>query len=260
MERYDPRFAEKANPWSLQSSPLASDHSMGGNTPEIYDYEGPLKFPALARSLYSTKLEPGAPNNRVLFAAAGLHSVSDLIPLACDMARQKISSVHFALMGRDQVSIEGIQHVNGISAEDCPMTWHDARPDFSSSSTEERMEYAVMAGVDYMNALLKPGVVIAHNEEFDEGFFWNGVTQRTTLRRLPLVGLSTKARDVMWMSDLDSSSLGGMAPAILLLPTFVFVFKFAETLRCSLEWISNRDTRSSSFRLFWIYDTAAQVP
>jgi hypothetical protein len=224
MERYDPRFAKNgANHW-LQSS-------MSDDSADKYDYDGPVRLPSLAKSLYHARLAPGASNQGVLFAAADLQSVSDLIPLACDMARQRINTVHFGLMGRDQVSIEGIQHVNGISPEDCPIIWHDARPDYSSSSTQERMEYAVMASVDYVYTLLKPQVVIAHDNGLDEDFFWNSITGRTAIRRLPLIGLSARARDVMWMSNLDSSSLRGMWPAII---SFGYVFMFAYASGCSL--------------------------
>jgi hypothetical protein len=59
-----------------------------------------------------------------MFAAASLHSVSDMVPLACKMAAKRLNHVHFVLMGKEDVSIEGIKQVNGISDPECPMTWH----------------------------------------------------------------------------------------------------------------------------------------
>lgn len=87
---------------------------------------GPIKFYSLAKSLYfangrETIYEE---DNLVLFAAADLKCASDLLNLACEMARNKVNRVHFALMGRDTVSIEGIQEVNGIREAACPLVWH----------------------------------------------------------------------------------------------------------------------------------------
>jgi hypothetical protein len=40
------------------------------------------------------------------------------------MAAKRLNHVHFVLMGKEDVSIEGIKQVNGISDPECPMTWH----------------------------------------------------------------------------------------------------------------------------------------
>ena len=87
---------------------------------------GPIKFYALSKSLYFTngQKEIYGEDNVVLFAAADLKCASDLLNLACEMARNKVNQVHFALMGRDTVSVEGIQEVNGIRKAACPVIWH----------------------------------------------------------------------------------------------------------------------------------------
>ena len=60
----------------------------------------------------------------VVFAASSLRGVSDLLPLVCGMANRTINNVHFVLMGRNDLSIEGIQYVNRVRDGDCPIHWH----------------------------------------------------------------------------------------------------------------------------------------
>jgi hypothetical protein len=48
------------------------------------------------------------------------------------MARQGMNRIHFAVMGRDDLSIEGIQQLNSIRDDDCPMNWHGVFFNFSS--------------------------------------------------------------------------------------------------------------------------------
>jgi hypothetical protein len=36
-----------------------------------------------------------------------------MIPMACEMARWRRNSVHFVVMGRDNISVDGIKEVNG---------------------------------------------------------------------------------------------------------------------------------------------------
>lgn len=138
VERYNPELARlRQKGGTLQSSLGSMPQGVNPHQPppiqeddeknnDKYYYEGKIRFFTLARSL-----RPNWPSSyrrehsrAVLFAGADLKSVADLLPLACEMARQGTNDVHFALMGRDDVSIQGIQRVNGISDEDCPMQWH----------------------------------------------------------------------------------------------------------------------------------------
>ena len=108
-----------------QNVPPPRDESMAVNRDDLY-YDGNVIFNALGESLLRFR----EPSNRylvrhpVVFAASSLESVSDLLPLACGMADRTKSNVHFVLMGRNDVSIEGILHVNGIHDGECPIHWH----------------------------------------------------------------------------------------------------------------------------------------
>lgn len=131
-ERYNPTIARLRHP-PPQAPPVQSPAgSKADKEPHqfpriIYEeksFNGAIKFYELARSLPHSKHPEHKASHAVLFAASSLHSVSDMLPLACQMARKKLNQVHFALMGKDEVSIEGIKTVNGISDAECPMTWH----------------------------------------------------------------------------------------------------------------------------------------
>jgi hypothetical protein len=87
-------------------------------------YNGMIKFSELADSLPRHKYSRKSASHAVVFAASSLHSVSDLLPLACRMAGQRLNYVHFTLMGKEEVSIEGIKEVNRVRDSECPMTWH----------------------------------------------------------------------------------------------------------------------------------------
>ncbi|OAX85568.1 hypothetical protein ACJ72_00062 [Emergomyces africanus] len=172
-------------------------------------YDGPIKFYSLAASLYSAQGLRGyrRHNKIVVFAAANLQALSDLIPLACEMSRQKQNRVHVAVMGRNDVSVEGIQMVNGVNAEECPLFWHDARPDYAPWSTDTRMELSVIAGLSNINNILRPSLVITHDDRYDEAFLWKGIKAKTDRAGVPHIRLPTRATDFMWMATLDSSSL-----------------------------------------------------
>lgn len=88
-------------------------------------YDGPIRFYKLAVSLHAVAELAGydGANKNVLFAASGLKSASELIPLACEMARWKRNDVHFALMGRDDLEVQDIKKLNGVSS-DCKVHWH----------------------------------------------------------------------------------------------------------------------------------------
>lgn len=142
VERYNPELAQLRRKSGALQSPLDSV-SQAVNRPEPpprekeyekedeedqYYYDGKIRFLYLSRSLRTARNPLGQrgddTSRPVLFAGADLKSVADLLPIACEMARHGTNDVHFALMGRDDVSIPGIQKVNGISDEDCPLQWH----------------------------------------------------------------------------------------------------------------------------------------
>lgn len=129
-ERYNPELAKarQKDKTPYQEAPPRDEATEDVNGhKEDYYYDGLIRLNALVASLRRLQRpDPKEPivSHPVAFAGSDLRSVSDLLPLACEMARRKANDVHFVLMGRDDVSIEGIQHVNAINADNCPVLWH----------------------------------------------------------------------------------------------------------------------------------------
>ncbi|KAK2746355.1 hypothetical protein FQN57_003237 [Myotisia sp. PD_48] len=171
-------------------------------------YDGPVKFYQLAKSIYS--LDSMRTYDRgydlVLFAAADLGCVSDLLPLACAMGLRGLNKVHLAVMGWDEVPLDKIKKLNGYNSSDCPVIWHDARPDYAPWSTEFRMVKSVKTALGHLHDILRPGIVITRASE-DHAFFEDGI--RTTISRMGMthINLPKRASNFKWIADLDSSSL-----------------------------------------------------
>ena len=88
-------------------------------------YNGQIKFYSLAISLHGIAKTMGYrdQNKNVLFAAGNLRSVARLIPIACEMSRWNRNTVHFVFVGRDDLPMEDILTVNGVTP-DCGVYWH----------------------------------------------------------------------------------------------------------------------------------------
>ncbi|KAE8376354.1 hypothetical protein BDV26DRAFT_265754 [Aspergillus bertholletiae] len=219
-ERFDPGLAETRQRTGMSWSPPAPSPVIPQRGPPPRDefapegnlyYEGSIRFHSLGKTLFRFRRLPGAhglPASRaVAFAGASLKSISGLLPLACKMANQQANEVHLVLMGRDDVSIEGIKHVNGIDDSDCPIYWHDGRVDYAQWSTDVHMEKAVASGWVYVQAYLSPQAVITQGESSEEAFFLQGIKKKARDLGTTHIVLPTASRDIMWMSSLDSHSL-----------------------------------------------------
>lgn len=104
------------------------DTAKGRGSDESRTYNGPIRFPLLANSLHSISSTGGTlyKNRNVLFAAASLASASTLLPMACQMAEERESYVHFALLSRNDVSMDDLLKINGIDSS-CKLILHGMR-------------------------------------------------------------------------------------------------------------------------------------
>ena len=173
-------------------------------------HDGPIKFYKLAASLHAATGLGGQKesNKNVLFAASSLKSVSELLPLACEMARWERNDVHLALMGRDDLNIQEIQKLNGATKEDCNINWHDARPDYSRWSSDFRMEASVSASLDHIQSFVHPQVILMDEPSRDDEFFVNAIRSKAQELLIRIIELPSNAIDtLMWIACLDSASL-----------------------------------------------------
>lgn len=113
-----------AGPFTPPTGPPPRDDAQRTDVEKHY-FSGPIRFYKLAISLHSIANTRGyrLNNKNVLFAASNLKSASVMIPMACEMGRWRRNLVHFVIMGRDDIAINKIKEVNGVTA-DCDVHWH----------------------------------------------------------------------------------------------------------------------------------------
>lgn len=126
------------------------------------------------------------------------------------MAIRERNFVHFALMGRDDISMDILKSVNGVTKE-CRIIFHDARPDFSIHSTDFRMEVSCSAGFNHINNFVHPQATFIDASGEEELYFIKGLKERANNMGRTVIELPEGAeQNMMWATLLDSSSLGGM--------------------------------------------------
>ncbi|ERF68319.1 hypothetical protein EPUS_02775 [Endocarpon pusillum Z07020] len=190
-------------PSAPKGPPPRSDSSVD----ERRYFEGPIKYYRLSAS-FGAGLGPVHDNRNVLFVVSNLKSASRILPLACDMSKQNKNRIHLMLTGRDDIAIEDIQKINGVTEADCSIRWHDGRPDFSVYSTDYRMEVSVRASLGHITSVMKPRVVLVDSPEREDTFFTTGIKDKTRDLGLPLIELPVNAAEqLQWISKLDGSSL-----------------------------------------------------
>ncbi|KAI7239892.1 hypothetical protein KC330_g1608 [Hortaea werneckii] len=139
---------------------------------DIHYYDGPIRYHRLALSLRGIQRTKGSAldNRNVLFSVSSLKSAANLMPMACEMARWDRNYVHFALHGRDSLPLQDILEINGVSQEDCPVSFHDARAEYSEYSSDQRAEAAVAGSMKHFQDYMHPQAIITDDGEVEEAF------------------------------------------------------------------------------------------
>ncbi|KAI9732374.1 MAG: hypothetical protein M1834_001582 [Cirrosporium novae-zelandiae] len=172
-------------------------------------YNGQIKFYELASSLHGISRSRGIyeANRNVLFAASNLKSASTLITLACEMARWERSDVHFVFMGRDDIPMDYLKELNGVTDE-CDVSWHDARPDYSLWSTDYRMEVGIAAALHHINNFMHPQAIIIDESSAENRFFTKSMRSKARALGRTIIEIPTSAAEnLLWVTKLDSASL-----------------------------------------------------
>ncbi|KAI9801739.1 MAG: hypothetical protein M1825_003111 [Sarcosagium campestre] len=174
-----------------------------------HDYSGPIKFHKLASSLHAITRTAGwrKSNRNVLFVASNLKSAAIMIPMACEMGRWRRNYVHFAFVGRDEMSLPDILDLNGVGSH-CEISWHDGRPDSSAISSELRMRVSVGAALGHIQNYMHPQAVLIDNSGREDDFFIKSAKSKAKDMGMSLIELPANAAEkMMWISRLDSDSL-----------------------------------------------------
>ena len=193
-------------PWPPNNRPSAGGKGVAGDV-----YTGPVKLPQLGETLRAIGGTNGgqAKNRNVLFAAASLESASSLLPMACQMAMQRRNYVHFAFMGRSDISMEDLLKLNGIDVT-CQLILHDARPDYAAASTDQRMSLSVARAMHHVNNYMHPQAMFIDITSKEEGYFLSGFRDEARSMKSAIVELPERASTrLSWISKLDSAALAG---------------------------------------------------
>ncbi|GKT85685.1 glycosyltransferase 2 [Colletotrichum tofieldiae] len=176
---------------------------------EHHDYNGPVKFHRLASSLHAIAATKGSQpvNQNVLFAASNLRSLSTLLPFACKMGTELRSYVHFAVMSRSDMDLDDLKKINGVD-DTCYIIWHDARADFSTLSTDARLEQSALRALRHIHTYMHPQAIIVDGSDDEYLPFTKGMRDETGRLNTPLIELPLNAwTHLSWLAKLDSASL-----------------------------------------------------
>ncbi|RMD43552.1 hypothetical protein DV735_g1517, partial [Chaetothyriales sp. CBS 134920] len=196
FDQYGAQRPTRPQPPPNKGAPVPAD-----GAPPPANYEGVIRFHELPVTLSSQHYDPGA----VLFAFSSLRSASPVLAAACAMARRGRARVHIASMGRQPVDKASLLELNGIAADDdCPLTWHNAQPDFARESSEARMSASVEAALGYLHKALGMQAVLVDHSPREDTFFRAAVEARTRIIDVPALGVPDHDA---WMLALDAAAL-----------------------------------------------------
>ncbi|KFA55531.1 hypothetical protein S40293_02046 [Stachybotrys chartarum IBT 40293] len=173
-------------------------------------YSGQIRFPDLAASIQAINEMAGLGfrNRNIIFATASLGSASSLLPLACKMAAEGQNYVHFALMSRSNIPMKQLLEINGINADDCKVTLHDARPNRAVDSSETRMALASARALYHLNSYLHPQAIVVDGTSAEEKYFLLGIRDQIRATQAALIELPRAPEDRLpWITKLDSMAL-----------------------------------------------------
>ncbi|RMY77276.1 hypothetical protein D0864_09488 [Hortaea werneckii] len=175
---------------------------------DMHYYDGPIRYHRLALSLRGIKRTKGLDNRNVLFSVSSLKSAANLIPMACEMARWDRNYVHFALHGRDSLPLQDILEINGVSKEDCPVSFHDARAEYSEYSSDQRAEAAVAGSMKHFQDYMHPQAIITDDGEIEEAFHARALRRKGKDMGVTVIEIpGGRYEEFFYITRLDSGSL-----------------------------------------------------
>ena len=175
------------------------------NVKQLYD--GPVKFYGLAASLQHHVVSEDHDRRGLVFLLHDLRTATSLIALACKTALHDRVDVHIAVVSPSDTLLADILAINAIKSSDCPVYWHDARPDHNALSSASRHVNAVTSAMSYLHAVLRPSAFIIDNSQLLNPSFHTALQDRANQLWTAFVKVPNNALVSMdWLAALDSSS------------------------------------------------------
>ncbi|OTB19995.1 hypothetical protein K445DRAFT_8000 [Daldinia sp. EC12] len=196
------------SPYERPKPPPSRPRTRPQNAPER-NFNGPVRFLELGQTLQAIGGTRGTMmiNRNILFATSSLKSAATLLPIACQMGIELQNYVHFALMGRSEITLRDLRKINGID-ESCHIIFHDARPDDTQISTDDRMENAVFRALHHIFQYMHPQAIFIDGSSDEESFFLRGVHQHVNVKKNTLIELPRgSGKRLQWLTKLDSQAL-----------------------------------------------------
>lgn len=206
---YQPEKVETSRSTKGPTGPPPKDQD-ASHPEEDHYYWGPIRFYNLASSLHKvSRYRTRAQTSRnVLFAASSMKSAANILPLACQMHTAGRNSVHFVIMGRDNLPLDDLLDINGIDRARCNIGFHDGRPDYSEYSSDARAEVSVSGALGHIEQFMNPRVFITDDSMVEDLFFTKGLRTKAAELDRPIIEIpSGKYEDFVWMTRLDYHSL-----------------------------------------------------
>lgn len=69
------------------------------------------------------------------------------------------------------------------------------------------MERSVVGGLRLLQAYIRPEVIITQGRSLEDDFFLKGVQTHSRENGTPHMGLTSSAKDLLWIAFLDSTAL-----------------------------------------------------
>ncbi|KAK5059772.1 hypothetical protein LTR84_009655 [Exophiala bonariae] len=207
-QRYDPRFGRLTpGPAGPDQVPLKNNRQSAKLWNDEQGYEGPIRFLELGSTLRRALHKPSLQGN-VLFAVSKLDNVPRVLPLACSMARNNRTRVHFAFMGRQSGKWDEILALNGLEEADCALYLHDARPDYAAESSINRLDISARASLGHMHSALQLSTVFVGDSDSEGEFLVDALREKASSIGLSTIVIPTGGLAGMsWISSLNARSL-----------------------------------------------------
>lgn len=181
---------------------LSKNHDQVSDDP----YENPILFSRLSDTLRGAMTQPR--ENNVLFGITSHSSAQKLIPIICSMAQYNRSNIHVALLGKQDMTVQEMMKINGIDADTCHVSWHDATPDHAAQSPPSRLYTSVKTALPYFNSALQPQVMLVDDLTKSDLQMMDIVTDTMNMLGVPLLTLPSYGLGSMdWIAALDGQSL-----------------------------------------------------
>lgn len=174
-------------------------------------YDGQIRFYNLAMSLRPHTHANYGDKRSLVFLLRDLRTAGSLVPLACQMGNFNRTVVHLAVISPQDTKIPDIISLIGIDSADCPVYWHDARPDFNGQSSAARRARSIQSAMDHLRSSLQASAFVVDNAQISDSRYKTIVQEKSASLWTSLIVVpQDSVTSVNWITSLDGSSFSAL--------------------------------------------------